>query len=179
MIFRCPCCGAVMSLDVLMAYVEARESLDRLLKQSALGRLLLRYLPMHRPPKRELSMDKAARIINEVLGMVDAGNVTRDGRVYPAPASVWESALAELVKEQDKGKLGLPLSGHGLLLSVIERQVSRGEAVAEQKAIETQRNRQPAPVTVQAGKVTKETGQKHVADMLKNLRGGYGTKESE
>lgn len=50
---RCPTCGAVMSLDVLIAHDDAREALIALTGISdELVKAILRYLTLFRPAER-------------------------------------------------------------------------------------------------------------------------------
>lgn len=53
---RCPCCGATMSLDALLAHDDARDALRALVALGGeLGKGAVIYAGMHRPGKSELS----------------------------------------------------------------------------------------------------------------------------
>lgn len=56
---RCPSCGATLSLDALVAHEGAREALAAAFKLSGtLGAALVRYVALHRPDSRELTMER-------------------------------------------------------------------------------------------------------------------------
>ena len=65
---RCPSCGATLSLDALIAHDAAREALAAAFKLSGqLGSALVRYLALFRPESRELTMDRVARLVGDLL----------------------------------------------------------------------------------------------------------------
>jgi hypothetical protein len=127
----CPACGAVASLDAVLAHDAARAALVRALDHTPLGRRLVRYLALFRPAKRALSWERTAQILTELLDMVEAARITRDGRVWPAPPAYWEAALDEILARRDAGQLRTPLKSHGYLLEIIAGLGNRAEAQAE------------------------------------------------
>lgn len=115
----CPACGAVFSLDVLLGNEGAREAVIAALEiPSPIGWLLIRYLALFRPAQRQLSMDRLANLINELLPMIREARIERNGRTHIAPQDYWKSALEEMICKRDK--LTLPLKNHGYLLAIIE-----------------------------------------------------------
>ena len=117
---RCPSCGATLSLDALIAHDSAREALTAAFKLSgALGSALVRYLALFRPESRELTMDRVARLVGDLLPDLQAQRISRNGQVYDAPLEAWVWAIEQARAARDAGRLTLPLKGHGWLYEVI------------------------------------------------------------
>ncbi len=117
---RCPCCGTTLSLDALVAHDGARDALIAAFRMGgALGGALVRYLALHRPETRELSMDRVAKLLSELLPDVQAQRITRAGQVFDAPADAWIWAIDQALAARDAGRLKLPLKGHGYLYEVL------------------------------------------------------------
>lgn len=117
---RCPSCGATLSLDALLAHEGAREALMAAFKLSTpLGAALVRYLALFRPESRELTMDRVAKLLGELLPDLQAQRITRNGQVFDAPADAWVWAVEQAQAARDAGRLVLPLKSHGWLYEVI------------------------------------------------------------
>ena len=117
---RCPCCGASMSLDSLIAHEGSREVLQLAFKLSApVGGALLRYLSLFRPNNQELSMNRVAKLLNELLPDIQAQRISRDGVVFPAPIESWLYAIDQALVARDEGRLKTPLKSHGWLYEVM------------------------------------------------------------
>lgn len=126
----CPACGATMSLDTIIGHEGARAAVMIALKFPApLGNLLVQYLAFFRPATRQLSFDRVASLLNELLPMIEAGKITRSGRIWSAPQDYWKQALEEMLAKRDK--LTLPLKSHGYLLAIIEGYGSKAETRQE------------------------------------------------
>lgn len=111
---RCPSCGATLSLDALVAHEGAREALAAAFKLSGtLGAALVRYVALHRPDSRELTMERVGKLLNEVLPDIQAGRITRNGQVFEAPQEAWVWAIEQGLAARDAGRLKTPLKGHG------------------------------------------------------------------
>lgn len=117
---HCPCCGAEISLDALLAHEEARAAVWAV---AHLGgetvRLAVKYLGLFRPSKTALSFERMTKLINEVLPDMQRGAVSRNGVEYPAPIEAWNYAFREMVNRRNSGSLKLPLKSHGYLYEVI------------------------------------------------------------
>ncbi|MGB4945894.1 MAG: hypothetical protein WBQ05_01645 [Candidatus Competibacter denitrificans] len=114
----CPCCGAAHSLEGLLADQSAREAVIAALGlPGTLGERLVRYVSLFRPRERALSWERAARLLSELNATVHAGQIERDGRVYPAPLDYWKVAIDQMLDNRDK--LILPLKNHGYLFKII------------------------------------------------------------
>jgi len=106
---RCPCCGATLSLDALVAHEGAREALSAVFKLSgALGSALVRYIAMFRPDARELTLERVARLINELLPDIQAQRIQRNGQVFDAPLEAWIWAIEQGLAARDAGRLKTP-----------------------------------------------------------------------
>lgn len=128
----CPACGAEMTLDVLVAQEGAREALLIALQLPApLGKLVVQYLAMFRPGKRQLSWERVGTILGELRGPIERAQIERNGRAWPAPLDYWKAALEHMVQLRDAGRLQLPLKSHGYLLEVIAGIANKAEGKAE------------------------------------------------
>lgn len=126
----CPACGAAFSLDALIGNDGAREAVMAALAIPApLGKLLVQYLALFRPAQRQLSFDRVANILGELLPMIAEAKIERNGRIWSAPQDYWKLALEEMLAKRDK--LTLPLKNHGYLLAIIEGYSSKAEAKQE------------------------------------------------
>ena len=126
----CPACGAEMTLDVLIATEAAREAvLAALALPPPLGKLLVQYMALFRPPKRQLSFDRLAVLFAELALPIADGRIERKGRAWSAPLEYWRAALEEIISKREK--LTLPLKSHGYLLEIIVGYSSKAEAAAE------------------------------------------------
>jgi hypothetical protein len=135
----CPSCGAEMSLDVLLSHDGAREAVLTALQLPApLGKLLIQYLAMFRPGRRQLSWERVSTVLAELREPIAAAQIERHGRTWPAPLEYWKAALEQMVLLRDQAKLKLPLKSHGYLLEVIAGLSDKAEGRAE-KAQEDRR----------------------------------------
>lgn len=122
MICRCPNCGASNSLDSLVGDAEAAEVLKMLLELDVnMGKAAIRYVGLFRPAKSQLSWSRTAKLLNELMPMIKAESVERDGVSYPAPAAAWIHGFNETVNARDQGRLKLPLKSHGYLLEIVSQ----------------------------------------------------------
>lgn len=114
---RCPCCGATASLEVLITHDEARNLMVALAGISdELAKAALRYLGLFRPGERDLSWARAAKLLGELVPLIQAGEITRKRQSYPAPREAWIWAFNRVIEARDSGRLTPPLTSHGFLL---------------------------------------------------------------
>lgn len=114
---RCPCCGASASLEVLITHDEARSLMVALAGISdELAKAALRYLGLFRPGERDLSWARAAKLLGELVPLIQAGEITRKRQSYPAPREAWIWAFNRVIEARDSGRLIPPLTSHGFLL---------------------------------------------------------------
>ena len=132
----CPACGAVASLDVLLGHEGARDAVMAAMRLPApLGKLLVQYIALFRPASRQLSMDRLASILGELLPLVEAARIERSGRIWAAPIESWKLAIEEILAKRDK--LTLPLKSHGYLLEILAGIANKAEAKVEAKTEQT------------------------------------------
>ena len=116
-----------MSLDGLIATEAARDAVIAALGLPApLGKLILQYVGMFRPPKRQLSWDRVAALFSELALPMAHGKFDRKGRTWPAPLEYWRAALEEILAKRDA--LRLPLRSHGYLFEVLVGYAAKAEA---------------------------------------------------
>lgn len=139
---RCPCCGTTASLDVLVAHEDARAALTAVFGLSqSLGTAMVRYLSLHRPATRELTMARVATLVGELLPAIKAGSIPRKGRDWPVVPADWVQAIELTMQARDAGKLTLPLSSHGYLFEVLSSLADKSERAQEQAIEAERRNR--------------------------------------
>lgn len=126
----CPACGAVASLDVLLGNEGARDAVMAAMQLPApLGGQMIRYIALFRPAQRQLSLDRVANLINELLPMILEAKIERNGRLWNAPLDYWKMGMDDMLAKRDK--LTLPLKGHGYLLTIIEGYNLKAESKQE------------------------------------------------
>ncbi len=119
---RCPNCGTTLSLDALIAHDGARDALGVAFKLSGtLGHSLVRYLGLFRPETRELTMDRVAKLLTELLPDLQAQRIERGGQVFEAPPECWAWAIDKALAAREIGQLATPLKGHGWLYQVMSQ----------------------------------------------------------
>lgn len=126
---KCPNCGAVHSLDSLINDAEASAVLRTVLEMDAeLGKAAIRYIGLFRPAKSQLSWARTAKLLNELMLMIKAETVERDGVSYPAPAAAWIHGFTETLAARDAGRLKTPLKSHGYLYEILAGWVGQPSA---------------------------------------------------
>lgn len=119
---KCPNCGAVHSLDGLIANDGAAELVQAVLElDAAVGKLAVRYIGLFRPEKSQLTFSRAAKLLGELLPHIKAGEISRDGVVCPAPAEAWLYGFGAVLEARDAGRLKTPLKSHGYLYEIISK----------------------------------------------------------
>ena len=128
---RCPACGATFSLDAIIAHDGAREAVATVFRMSGpLGSALIKYLALFRPETRELTMDRVAKLLGELLPDLQTQRISRNGVVFEAPAEAWLWAIDQALQARDSGRLKLPLKTHGWLYEVISSWRATDQVVA-------------------------------------------------
>lgn len=131
MTFVCPGCGSYGTPELFSSDADARYVCSLLAQQSAeLGPLLMAYLRLWTPRKRALTWRRARQLLEELLPQIEAGQIRRKGRNWPAPASAWSAAIKTML---DNRSIELPLTSHGYLLSVIAGDADKAEAQRERE----------------------------------------------
>lgn len=181
----CPACGAASSLDAIIGHEGARAAVMVALQCPApLGNLLVQYLGLFRPAQRQLSFERVASLLGELLPQIQSGKIERSGRIWSAPQDYWQRAIEEMLAKRDK--LTLPLKGHGYLLAVIEGYSNKAEAKVEQREEDRKAGRtqigglyqppapSPQPSPGGRGGKSRATMPPEVAAALKKLKTNRG-----
>ena len=116
--FRCMMCGGRTPVELAVENEAASRAVTRCLQSLGdVGRGMLAYMALHRPPKRTLTWEKVARLLDELLTAYDRGTVSRDGATTAVTDALWIAALAET--RDAAPRLDLPLTDHGYLMAVL------------------------------------------------------------
>ena len=127
----CPVCLSEYGLEVALGQDDARGVIRELARcpgDAATRKALLRYCALHAPTSQRLRWNRVEAILAEINGWMETARITRDGRVWAAPPSIYLAAI-EIIEAMPT--LRRPLKGHGLLLEVLSGMCSKTEAAAE------------------------------------------------
>lgn len=183
----CPTCSTEFPIEAGLIEADGKRlaavmaALD-----PAVGRALIGYLRLFKPPKTGLRMARAAKLAKEVADLVSAGEVAKDERTgvrRPATAAMWAAGMEQMAGLRDR--LTLPLESHGYLRAVVFGLADQADAAAERQREERARQRPATGVTssttsaldgaksfaammVDVGQWTPEKAEAYVAE----IRGG-------
>lgn len=173
---QCPCCGEQFPFEAGFADADGKQLAALFAKlDPKLGRAVLGYLRLFSPAKRSLRMTKAVRLVEELLALVEAGQVQRDARTdesKPAPPRLWAAGIEQMIVQRER--LQLPLENHNYLRAVVfgiasdPVQVQAAAPAKAQRATTTpQQTLQDAIGRIDAdlrlGIIDKEEGERRVA----------------
>lgn len=118
---QCPCCGEQFPFEAGFADADGKQLAALFAKlDPKLGRAVLGYLRLFSPAKRGLRMTKAIRLVEDLLHLVESGQVQRDARVgdsKPAPPRLWTAGIEQMLVQRER--LQLPLENHNYLRAVV------------------------------------------------------------
>lgn len=178
---QCPCCGEQFPFEAGFADADGKQLAALFAKlEPKLGRAVLNYLRLFSPAKRGLRMTKAIRIVEELLVLVESGQVQRDARTTeskPAAPRLWTAGIEQMIAQRDR--LSLPLDSHNYLRAVvfgiaadpvqmkaIAPAKPQRSATTAQQDIQEQIGRVEADVRL--GIINKEEGERRVAALRGN-----------
>lgn len=116
----CPSCGATTSLDALLGHSEASRAFASALNLLGdLAKPLIKYLALFRSANRNLTFERASKLLDDLAPSITAKQIKRNHQVYPAPISAWVWAIGVMLERRDQNKIDLPLKSHGYLYEVI------------------------------------------------------------
>ena len=167
----CPACGALFSLDALLGNEGAREAVMAAMQlPSPLGWHMIRYLALFRPAKRNLTLDRLANLINELLPMITEARIERNSHICSAPQDYWRMAMDEMIAKRDN--LTLPLKSHGYLLAIIEGYSLKADQRKEQQHEDrlAGRSKSPPPPLLQRGASVAEGDLKPRSTMPQSVK---------
>ena len=128
----CPHCQSQFTLEAAMNDVAARQAVAKAFELTEVGSLLIGYVQLFKPAKQAISMVRLAKLLDEMVGMIKQGQITRNGNAYAAPQAYWQQAIEHML--QNRANLSLPLKSHGYLLEIIASYSTKAAAQAEAKA---------------------------------------------
>lgn len=139
----CPACQTEMGLEAILGADDARgvvEILARMPGSPTLRKGLLRYVGLFAPAKQRLRWGRVEGLLAEVLAMIEAGRIERNGRVWPAPLDYWQMAIEAVLAN---AHLRRPLKSHGYLLEILAGLADKAEAAGEQARLTHGRGETP------------------------------------
>lgn len=181
---KCPGCGAVASLDVLIAAEDGATDVVQYVGElePETYRLVMQYLKLFRPRKSKLSWSRVATLLGELVPMIKSAEFSRDGHRFNAPLQYWHAGIEEMLSRADR--FTSPLKNHGYLLEVMMSIDVKAKGVAEKavqpKPPETHHDPPPAKKSnVREPDETLGTMQKAEAKaiftgLMSKLKGGSG-----
>ena len=109
---QCPCCGEQFPHEAGFADEDGKR-LAALLAgvEPKLGRAVLNYLRLFSPASRGLRTTKAIKLVEELVGLIESGQVQRDARTNdakPAPPRLWTAGIEQMIAQRER--LSLPLT---------------------------------------------------------------------
>ena len=117
---RCPACGATTSLDALLGHSEASRAFVAAINLVGdLAKPIIQYLGMFRSENRDLTFERASKLLNELAADINANQIKRGHHFHPAPKAAWIWAINTILERRDQGKLQLPFKNHGYLYEVL------------------------------------------------------------
>ena len=190
---KCPACGATCSLDALLGHSDASKAFVSALSVTGdLQHPLIKYLAMFRSESRDLTFERAAKLISEIAPDITAKEIKRGHHSYAAPRSAWIWAINIMIERRDQGKLQVPLKNHGYLYEVltsykpeyapgtnlppnegglrgVNKPKSRNERAADQAEHERQKHERPAMSFAELIKQANEERKAIEQSSLKNI----------
>lgn len=119
---KCPNCGAIADIDLLITNDDARAALAAITAISGdISKAVIRYCGLFRPGKSQLSFARLAKLINELLPDIKSQRIERNGQLYEAPIAAWLHAINVMLAKRDNNELDLPLKSHGYLYEIISK----------------------------------------------------------
>lgn len=140
--FHCPACRNPLTAEIVLANEAVRECIVLLMdahpSASVLLRPLLSYVGLFAPAKQAIRYERMAAVLGEIVPMIRSGEITRNGRTWPAPLEYWRQGLEEVVARGHQGALKLPLKSQGYLLEVVSQIAAKDDSKRE-SSLERQR----------------------------------------
>ncbi|MDN5924798.1 MAG: hypothetical protein L0H70_07350 [Xanthomonadales bacterium] len=151
----CPSCGYHGDLEGFLVEGDARRAIARAAAlEPAIGKLLPAYLRLFSSGKRGLQLRRVCKLIDELVLLVEAGTVCRDGRIgvlRPATPAMWVAGLETMLANPPSGQL----DNHRYLIVVVYGLADAADAAAERQREERARGgahlRKPSAGTPPAG----------------------------
>ena len=141
--FVCSGCGFRTPFETAVDNEHARRVVERCMRSlGEVGLGLMSYASLHRPRQRRLSWAKLARLVDEILTMIDQGYIERNHDRHAVNSALWIAAFAE-VKDASTKTLTLPLDGHGYLLQVLASLATKAHVAKDREQAAIARGETP------------------------------------
>lgn len=115
----CPGCGCRAPIEAFLNEEDGKRlSAQTAEMEPALGRAVLRYLRMFKPPTTEVRLSRAVAIVADLVTLIEAGTVCKDERTNqrrPCSPAVWTEAIEQLLGAPPSD---LPLRNHHYLRAI-------------------------------------------------------------
>lgn len=129
----CPSCGYAGEIEAFLVDPEARRAIARVAAlEPSIGKLIGPYLRMFGTGKRGLQLRRAVKLIDELVALVETGDVCRDERVgvrRPASPAMWATGMEQMLSTPPSG----PLQNHHYLRAVVFGIADQADAQAERE----------------------------------------------
>lgn len=110
----------MFSLDVLLQHDGASQAvLSAMALNGEFGRLAVQYLGLFRPEKTALTMERLAKLLNELLEVVNANGFMRNGQQISTSLDGWIDGLQAVLANRQSIKR--PLTSHNYLFEVVSQ----------------------------------------------------------
>lgn len=133
----CPACGCQGDAEAFLVEDEAKRFAARFAAmEPALGRAVLGYLRLFKPARQALRLARAAKLVEELVELIEPGTVCRDernGARRAAPEALWAAGMEQMLVSPPSG---LPLANHHYLRAVVWGLADEAAAAAERKVEE-------------------------------------------
>lgn len=169
----CPTCGTEFPIEAGWADADGKR-LGVVLAgfDPAVGRAVIGYLRLFKPPKTALRIPKATRLLEELAALIASGRVCRDERggiERPATPAHWAAGMEQMAAQRNR--LSLPLDNHNYLRAVVFGLADAADAAAERAREDAARNRTAAASTA-APKEPESPLERKLAWITQQLRFG-------
>lgn len=154
----CPCCQTDFPIEAAINDIAARNAVKRAFSVTPFGDLLISYVQLFKPAQRALAMPRLVKLLDELMPMIQAGRIERNGRIWPAPQEYWRQAFEEMLAKREQ--LTLPLKSHGYLLTIIAGYADKSEHKAEAKSEDRRAGRTPVGGQVREEATHQEPAQR-------------------
>ena len=113
----CPACGSEAPIEAYLSDTDAREAMGALLAllPAREARAIPRYAALFAPAQRRVQWPKLTRILRELTGRLNAGQVERRGQVRACSRAQWLDAVEAVVANHEAGTVRVPLPDHSYL----------------------------------------------------------------
>lgn len=146
----CPSCGFAGEIEAFFIEPEAKRAIARVAAlDPAIGKVIGPYLRLFGTGKRGVQLRRAVKLIDDLVALVETGEVCRDERGgvrRAAPTAMWASGIEQMTSTPPSGSL----QNHHYLRAIVFGIADQADAQAERKKESEVRQR---PRAKQAGQL--------------------------